>query len=235
MFKQTSNKPKGTLRRAGGYRVCDGCRQFPNMRHGQRLPWIKASKKFIRAKLKAGDRATKLMLQEAEVDWMTFEAVPFHRYGQLTPLGKAQTIVAHILKRGKTPKRADECTNRRRRFDALDILATALGADLMCQHSPLTPMQSPADSWRRPFYRAVQIGRAVRYLTHIERKLYELENGQGEVRPKIVERKIVLRSRNACQRLQQVTEKHYGWFMAKYGAEIASKVLVNLTSYEGRL
>ena len=33
---------KGSIHRAGGYRIAEGCRRYPNFRPGQRRPWINA-------------------------------------------------------------------------------------------------------------------------------------------------------------------------------------------------
>lgn len=210
---------KGAVHRAGGYRIAEGCRRYPNFRPGQRRPWITAVNRFIKKKLKAGDHDTRMMLMEAKCDFMTFEAKPmYHHRG--TPLAKAQSLIANILKQGREPVDPSHKAWRRSRYGTVDILSAAMAAALMAYHSDRTPL-------RTPHYRAVQIGKAIQGLLRQEIKIYEQESMRypGRILKTVLRHKPRLRSRYACQRLQQITEKHYGPFMDKYGAEIASKVL----------
>lgn len=210
---------KGTVHRAGGYRIAEGCRRYPNFRPGQRRPWFHAVKRLMKKKLKTGDQDTQLMLMDAASEFLTFEATPMHHH-RGTPLSKAQSLIANILKQGQAPVDPSQKAWRRSRYTTLDILSAAMAADLMVYHLDKTPL-------RTPYYRAVQIGKALRGLLRTEVKVYEQESMRfpGRVVKTVVKHRPRLRSRYACQRLQQLTEKHYGPFMERYGAGIASKVL----------
>lgn len=210
---------KGTVNRAGAYRIAEGCRRYPNFRPGHRRPWVNAVKRFIKKKLKAGDHDTQLMLMDAASEFLTFEARPMHHH-RGTPLSKAQSLIANILKQGRAPVDPSQKGWRRSRYTTLDILSAAIAADLMVYHSDRTPL-------RTRHYRAVQIGKAIRGLLRTEVKVYEQESMRcpGHVLKTLIRHRPRLRSRYACQRLQQLTEKHYGPFMERYGAGIASKVL----------
>lgn len=210
---------KGDVHRAGGYRIAEGCRRYPNFRPGQRRPWYNSVRRFIKKKLKANDHETTVMLMDAASEFLTFEAKPLHHH-RGTPLSKAQSLIANILKQGREPVDPSQKGWRRSRYTTLDILSAAMAADLMVYHSDQTPL-------RTRHYRAVQIGKAIRGLLRTEVKVYEQESMKlpGRVLKTVIRHRPRLRSRYACQRLQQVTEKHYGPFMERYGAEIASKVL----------
>lgn len=210
---------KGSVHRAGGYRIAEGNRRYPNFRPGQRRPWFNAVKRFIKKKLKASDHETTVMVMDAETDFMTFEAKPMHHHIG-TSISKAHSIIANILKQGREPITSSQKAWRRSRYTTLDLLSAAMAADLMVYHWDKTTL-------RTPHYRAVQIGKAIRSLLRTEVKVYEQESMRfpGRVLKTVVKHRPRLRSRYACQRLQQVTEKHYRPFMDKYGAKIASKVL----------
>jgi hypothetical protein len=217
-------RTKDSVHRAGGYRIAEGCRRYPNFRPGQRRPWLTVVKLFIKKKLKAGDLDTRMMLMEAECDFLTFEAMPLHHH-RGTPLSKAQSLIANILKQGRQPVDPSQKAWRRSRYTTVDILSAAMAADLMVAHSDKTPL-------RTPHYRAVQIGKAIGGLLRQEIKVYEQESMRfpGRVLKTVVRHKPRLRSRYACQRLQQITEKHYGPFLEQYGPEIAAKVLTRALS-----
>lgn len=51
--------------RAGGYRITNGCRRFPNFKQAQRQPWINATRQHILDRLLAGDLDTFMMIAEA--------------------------------------------------------------------------------------------------------------------------------------------------------------------------
>lgn len=210
---------KGAVHRAGGYRIAEGCRRYPNIRPGQRRPWFNAVRRFITKKVKTGDHDTSVMLVDAESEFMTFEAKPMHHH-RGTPLSKAHSIVANILKQGREPVDPSQKAWRRSRYTTMDILSAAMAADLMVYHWDKAPL-------RTEHYRAVQIGKAIRGLLRTEVKVYEQESMRfsGRKVKTVIRHNPRLRSRYACQRLQQVMEKHYGSFMERYGAEIASNVL----------
>jgi hypothetical protein len=209
--------------RAGGYNIVQGCHRFPNFHPGQRLPWIKATRTFINRKLKANDWTTKLMVAEAERDLGSLYARPMHIKNG-TPLERAQAIIGNIVKQGKQPRLLYESTWNRRRATPLDVLIAALATDIMFRHWEGTPLRSPTDAWRRPYFRAVQIGKAIYFMLRYETKVYEQDSGHGNIRRTVIKQKLGLTSRYVCQRLQGITEAMYGDFMKAHGGEIASLV-----------
>lgn len=202
---------------AGGYQIVQGCARYPNFKNSQRKPWIRATKAFLVRQLLAGDWDTCLLVRQAHQELGMLSARPMSNRGG-TPLERAQAIIGNIVKQGKAPVIPGSGTWKRRRFTPLDIVIAALATDIMYRHWEGTPL-------RTPYYRAVQIGKAIHYLLRHEVRVYEVEDGHGGIRRTVLKQRIGLSSRNVCQRLQQLTEKIYGEYMAKHGSSIASHVL----------
>lgn len=208
VFMATTTQRK-RLKPAGGYPIVDGCAEFPNVERRDLRSWRNAVRRFIVRKVKQGDAEVIAMIREAECEWLTFECQPFHHWTNCTPLGKAQTLIAWILRQGRE-KKSGYGWNRRR-HTTLDILVNGIAADLWVTHGP--------SKLKSPYYRAVQIGRAVRFLLLAEFREYEQDHTNGLVtlsRIKITQ-KIRMRSRNACQRLETVIKRHAGWFLRGMG------------------
>ena len=215
-----SPKDRATQRRrAGQYRIVNGCTRYRNFKAHQRRPWITMTKQFIMAKLKANDLETRLLVAEAEQQLGTLYARPMsNRRG--TPLERAQAIIGNIIKQGKAPVAQEHSTWKRMRATALDIVLTAMATDIMYRHWDGTPL-------RTPYYRAVQIGKAIHFLLRDEVKVYEWEDRHGRMHQTEMRLKIGLTSRYVCQRLQQITERIYGGYMMDHGHSIASLVLTS--------
>ncbi len=88
----------------------------------------------------------------------------------------------------------------------------------MYHHWHGTPLHSP-------YFRAVQVGKAIHFLLRADIKVYEQDNGRGQIRHSVWKYKQGLTSRYCCQRLQQLTESIYRDFMREHGRAIASLVL----------
>jgi hypothetical protein len=198
---------KPPLQHAGGYRVADGCLAYPNSTPAERQPWIEAVHQRLST---ATDWATYVMLHEATGRWSTFEPVAYHRIAQLNPRGKAEALVAHILRQG--------------RFKPVDILAAGLGALLCVEYDPR--LKRPP---RIPYYRAVQVGVSVRRLHKLETKLYTRETALGVVEEKVVVSRYLsrVRSRYMCQRLEALVRKVGEDFLRREGPTIATQILAN--------
>ncbi len=199
------------LRKAGGYQVVKGSPDARNFYAYQRRPWIAATRQHIQQQLAANDWQTRLMCEEVTRDF-TAALAPFSmspgKHGN--PLQRAHDIIGWIIQQS--------------RFTALDILTVALATDIMYRHWEGTPLRSAADAWRRPYYRAVQIGKAIHYLLRVQVRVYEHDNGHGEVRREVVRYKKGLTSRYVAQRLQGLCERIYSEFLNRHSREIASMV-----------
>jgi len=202
---------------AGGYKIVQGCARYPNFKAAQRKPWIRATRAFLVRRLLKADWDTYCLVRQAYQELGSLAARPMsNRRG--TPLERAQAIIGNIVAQGKRPVIPGSGTWKRRRFTPLDIVVTALAVDIMYRHCEGTPL-------RTPYYRAVQIGKAIHYLLRHEVKVYEVEDGHGGIRRTVLKQRLGLSSRNVCQRLQQLTESIYGEYMAQHGSSIASSVL----------
>lgn len=208
---------KTLQRRAGGYKILDGCKKYPNFKSKQRRPWIEATRVFMVKQLMLGDMDTFMLVRAAYQELGTLEARPMSNRGG-TPMQRAQAIIGNIAAQGRKPILSTDTGRRRMRYTALSILIAALATDIMYRHWSGTPLRSP-------YFRSVQVGKAIHYLLRADIKTYEHDNGHGEIRQEVVRLKLGLTSRNVCQRLHQLTEALYGDFMEKHGHEIASKVL----------
>lgn len=224
-----STLKKQPLRPAGGYVIADGCKATPNLKYRERKPWLKAVRSFLKRKVKAGDAEVIRMLTDAESEWLTFEAKPFHHWPTLTPTQKVQMLLAHILRQGREPKPTQSFVWghgwERRRITTLDILAVGIAADLQVTYGNV-PLRSP-------YYRAVQIGRAVRHLLNPEVRTYEREDMRtGEIVKTRVRltKPVRVRSRAFCQRLERNLKSHAAWFIERCGAGLAVKVLTPRSS-----
>lgn len=153
------------------------------------------------------------MLQDIEAEIQTFEPTPFHRFGTLTPLEKSQMVFAHVLRQG--------------RYGVLDMVAVGVSVVLICEHGDI---KRPP---KLPYFRAVQVGRAIRHLLKAEFKVYEREDGRtGEIiqtRVKLTTN-IRMRSRNACQRVEAFIRKHADWFIQQYGPRLVAEVETKLAA-----
>jgi hypothetical protein len=205
------------LRPAGGYQIGDGCREFPNLQRRELTPWRKAVRSVILRKVKQGDAEVIAMIREAECEWLTYECQPFHHWSNCTPLGKSQTLIAWILKQGREKKSGYGWS--RRRHTALDILINGIAADLWVTYGP--------SKLKSPYYRAVSVGRSVWFLLRAVFKEYTREDRYGliTIERRCITKKVRLRSRYACQRLEAAIRKHAEWFIDKYGYTIASRLL----------
>lgn len=205
------------LQRAGGYRITQGSPKARNFRTYQRRPWILATRRHIRKRLKAGCGQTRAMCDQATQDfgivgyppylWDTVRQSP-GKHG--TPLDRARDIIHWIIQQGK--------------FSAVDILTVALATDIMVKHWDGMPLQSYTEAWRRPYFRSVQIGKAIHKMLRANVRTYEHDNGHGSVRTEVVRYKKGLTSRYVCQRLQGLCEAIYSDYKASYSREIASLV-----------
>lgn len=200
-----------TPQHAGNYRICSGSPAYPNLTVPQRKPWITAVRRHLRRRIKANDPLVLAMLRESASEWATFEATPFHHFGTQRPIGKAQALIAHLLKQGRTP---------------LDILSVAIATILISEHGniPRPP--------KLPYFRAIQVGLAVRWLIKPVFKYYDREDQRTGliVTTKVnVSAPVRMRSRNACQRLEIIIRKHSSEFLSKYGGQIAHQVVSSIS------
>lgn len=191
---------------AGGYDIAHGSPAYPNLKATQRKPWITAVRRHLRKLIKAKDPMVISMLQDAHTEWSTFEPVPFHHFATLRPIGKAQALVAHLLQQGRTP---------------FDILSVGIAAILIseCGDIKRPPLL--------PYFRAVQVGLAVRHLLKPVFKHYDREDQQTGLivtTKKNVSARLRMRSRYACQRLEAIIRKQAGEFLAKYGHQISLRI-----------
>lgn len=214
----STQRPK--LRPAGGYVIGDGCREFPNLQRRDLKPWRKAVQSLILHKVKQGDPEVIAMIREAECEWLTYQCKPFHHWTNCTPLQKSQTLIAWILEQGREKKSGYGWS--RRRHTALDILINGIAADLWVTYG--------SSKLKSPYYRAVSVGRSVRFLLRAVFKEYTREDRYGftTIERLCITRKVRLRSRYACQRLETNIRRHAEWFIRKSGSEIASTVLSHL-------
>jgi hypothetical protein len=191
------------LKRAGGYRISSGCAAYPNFTVPQRKPWIRVVSRLLEQRVKANDRAVITMLQNAHAEWLTFEPVPYHRLASLTPLGKAQALIAHVLRQGN--------------YGVIDIVSSGVAAILMSESG-----QFPRPP-KLPYFRAVQVGLAVRNLHKPEFKVYEREDSRtGQIISHKVNITLPLRvrSRYMCQRVEHILRKHVDPFILEHGPSI---------------
>lgn len=212
-------KYKERLRPAGGYVICAGCREFPNLSRQELRPWRKAVRSFILRKVKQGDADVIAMIREAECYWLTFECKPFNHWAALSPVQKSEMLIAHILRQGreKPPSKGNPWV--RRRYTALDILVNSIAADLWVTYGP--------SKLKSPYYRAVSIGRSVWFLLRAEFREYTREHNDGttSVQRICITKKVRMRSRYACQRVEAALVKQgLRLFVEKYGYQIALKV-----------
>ncbi|HEV8328937.1 MAG TPA: hypothetical protein VGQ08_15785 [Nitrospiraceae bacterium] len=192
------------LNHAGGYRILFGSPKARNFKARHRKPWIAATRSSIKRKVKLNDWATKLMLAEATRDFVASLATDPQEPGKHgRPLDRAHDIIGWIIQQG--------------RFSAVDILTVALATHCMCKHWSETPN-------RTPYYVAVQIGKAIHKMLKSQVRVYEHDDGRGNVWSETVRYKKALTSRYVCQRLQQLCENIYGDHLRDHGHAIASQV-----------
>ncbi|MDK2744307.1 MAG: hypothetical protein NDI90_15475 [Nitrospira sp. BO4] len=206
-----SSTGKLRLRRAGGFPICDGSKQYPALRRRWIKPWRKTVSKFIAERVKAGDESVMKMIQDLTCEIQTYEQRNFNEWANLTPLSKQQALFRWILDQAKWKKHY--------RFTAADILAAGIAGDVWTTYGPEPQL-------RTPYARAANIGHSVRFLLATEWRDYERDNGHGMVTLLRINltKKVRMRSRNACQRIEAAIKKHAGWFIQKYGNEISQRI-----------
>ena len=191
-------------RRALGYRTADGCPAWPNVTREQLKPWIKATRKLLRRRIKQKDPAVLQLLVDFRAEIETYERIPFHRFGRSRPIEKAQTLIAGIIDQGK--------------YEAADIVARGVAAILISEHGDI---QRPP---KLPYFRAIQVARAIRPLLRVPARVYEQENTRtGEIRTVKVWPSVRFRSRYACQYIEKAIRKYADWFIAEIGPEVVKK------------
>jgi hypothetical protein len=204
--------PQYQPKRAGGWNVVDGGYDFHLVKRSVIRPWREAVKAVIEHNQSAtiADPRIQFMLNSASSEWSTYAAPAYNQWPSLTPLFKAQSLIAWILKQ-ETPSRKHKRT-------VLDIIASGIAGNL---YDTLKP-QPRHDSYAR----AVSVARPVWFLLRPEYRTYEHDNGHGFVTQKKVwiNKKVRLRSRYACQRIEASIRKHVEWFIEQYHDELIEEI-----------
>lgn len=197
---------KSTLRPAGGFQITEGGPSFSLVKRRIMQKWRTVVKKVIlnkRAK-KRRDLRVEHMLFACALEWNTYACPDYQAWPSLTPLEKQQALFAWILRqKGKS---------------AVDIIASGIAGDL---YNTLKP-QPRHDAYAH----AVSVARPIWFLLRREWRTYEHDNGHGVVTTKKVwiNKKVRLRSRNACQRIEAAIRVHCNWFMREYHEKLVKEL-----------
>jgi len=177
----------------------------PNIKHKARTPWLRATQMYVHRLIRKNDFDTKLMLHELTGITSALPARPQHSVRGLTPRQRAETILANII--------------RQRRFTAYHILIAALAVEVQIYHDPASP--APHSDTR---FRYLQVARAVFHLLKSDIKVYERESLRrpGVILKDKVKRRMYLQSRWVSQRLWEVIEPCYRYFLADHHRHISS-------------
>ena len=143
------------------------------------------------------------MLFAAELGWNTYVVPDYQAWASLTPLEKQKALFAWILRQ-----------KGGRRRTAIDILASGIAGHL---YNTLKP-QPRHDSYAH----SVSVARPIWFLLRREWRTYEHDNGHGVITKEQVwiNKKIRLRSRYCCQRIEAEIQKHAGWFIREYYTQL---------------
>ncbi|MDK2745534.1 MAG: hypothetical protein NDI90_21740 [Nitrospira sp. BO4] len=196
---------KPRLQRAGGFQICDGGPGFKLVKRRTMQKWRKAVKQVLLSARK-NDPAIEKMILDCATEWGTYSCPDYQSWSSLTPLEKQQALFAWIL--------------RQKQRSTVEILVAGIAGDLYTTYGP--------QALKTPYARAVNIGRSVWFRLRQEYRTYEHDSGHGSTRIKhiCITRKVRIRSRNACQRIEVNLVKHgMKEFVKRYGDAIASRLL----------
>ncbi len=198
------------LQHAGGFRICDGGPDFWLFKRKEILPYRKAVKAILEA-AKRNDPRIQKMIEDAATEWSTYACPDFQAWPSLSPLLKQQALFSWIL-RQRTRK-------LRKQRTAEEVLIAGVAGLLHWQLN----VQPRHDAYSR----AVSCGRSVWFLLRREYRDYEHDDGHGTITVNKVclNKRVRMRSRYACQRIETAIMKQAGWFMEEYGSRLVEEVL----------
>ncbi len=207
MFK--TNRPKKSIR-AGAWNVVDGGYDFRLFKRRQ-IQRYRNSVQHVLNSARTHDPRIAEMLTEAACEWNAYDAsVPFHHWPSLTPLEKSQALIAWILKQKKRTKYKT----------AEDVLVAGIAGSIHWKVN----VQKRHDNYSR----AVSCARSVWIILAPIWKTYDRHSGQQhgitQVQRLCITKKVRMRSRYCCQRVEADIMAHAGWFLDEYEAEIMNRI-----------
>jgi hypothetical protein len=205
MFTAVVNNTKRPCRDAGGFRVTDGGYDFHLFKREEIQCYRHAVKSVLKSAKKNDPRIQK-MLEDAATEWATYACPDFQMWSSLAPTAKAQALIAWIL--CQTTKKL------KKKRTAEEVLIGGIAGLL---HWKLNVQKRHDD-----YSRAVSCARSVWFLMRREYREYQHDDGHETVTVNKVclNRKVRLRSRHACQRIEAAITKQAGWFLETYEPQL---------------